>query len=83
MVTVVCRGEIVLGVVLHLFYKDNTGEFDPYYIERIKNCLLLMMDKDFISIMEEELKENQIMAVQDKILQQKQMNQQKKKVGHR
>lgn len=34
---------------------DNAAEFDPYYIERIKNCLSLMMEKDLVRQLEQEI----------------------------
>jgi hypothetical protein len=29
----------VIGCVFHVVNEDNTGEFDPYGIERMKNSL--------------------------------------------
>jgi hypothetical protein len=29
----------VIGAVFHVVALDNTGEFDPYFVERIKNAL--------------------------------------------
>lgn len=34
---------------------DNTAEFDPFYIERIKNCLALMAEKDLVRQLELEI----------------------------
>jgi hypothetical protein len=49
LVTLVAKGSCVIGAVFHVNSKDNTGEFDPFYIERIKNCLHLMTEKEFIT----------------------------------
>ena len=32
----------MVGAVFHVVRDDNTGECDPYYIERIKNCMTMM-----------------------------------------
>ena len=32
-------GKLVVGAVFHVLGEDNTGEFDPYFVERIKNSL--------------------------------------------
>ena len=37
---------------------DNTGEFDPYFIERIKNSLQLMIDKRFLEVIENDIHDN-------------------------
>ena len=47
-VSLVARGHCVVGAVFHVVCDDNTGEFDPYFIERIKNCISLMYEKDLI-----------------------------------
>ena len=40
LVTLVCgQSSLVLGAVFHILAEDNTGEFDPYFIERMKNSL--------------------------------------------
>jgi len=39
LVTLVARGQLIVGVVCHVLADDNTGEFDPYFIERIKNAM--------------------------------------------
>jgi hypothetical protein len=39
LVTLMGKGELLIGVISHIISDDNTGEFDPYYIERIKNAL--------------------------------------------
>ena len=39
LVTLLGRGSLLLGVVCHVLAADNTGEFDPYVIERIKNAV--------------------------------------------
>lgn len=41
-----------MGVVSHVLTADNTGEFDPYFIDRIKNALQLMIDKGFVDSLE-------------------------------
>ena len=47
-VTLVAKGSCLIGALFHVNSDDNTGEFDPYFIERIKNCLHLMIEKEFI-----------------------------------
>lgn len=44
-VTLVAKGSCLIGALFHVNSEDNTGEFDPYFIERIKNCLQLMVEK--------------------------------------
>ena len=40
----------MVGAVFHVVRDDNTGEFDPYYIERIKNCMSMMFEKELIQL---------------------------------
>lgn len=47
----------MVGVVCHVIGLDNTGEFDPYCVERVKNCMQMMIDKNFIEILEKDLQE--------------------------
>ena len=47
-VSLVSKGHCVVGAVFHVVCDDNTGEFDPYFIERIKNCISLMFEKELI-----------------------------------
>ena len=49
------KGQLLVGVVSHVLSLDNTGEFDPYCIERIKNCVQMMVDKNFNEILEKDL----------------------------
>ena len=35
--------------------EDNTAEFDPFFIERIKNCVAMMFEKDFVQQLELEI----------------------------
>lgn len=46
--TLVARDECVIGAVFHVMGEDETGEFDPFFIDRIKNCLQLMFEKDLV-----------------------------------
>ena len=46
--TLVSKGHCVVGAVFHAVNADNTAEFDPFFIERIKNCLSLMVEKDLV-----------------------------------
>jgi len=48
LITLVSRGHCVVGAVFNVLSDDNAAEFDPYFIERIKNCLSLMVDKDLV-----------------------------------
>ena len=54
-VSLVAKGHCVVGAVFHVVCDDNTGEFDPYFIERIKNCISLMFEKDLIQQLEAEI----------------------------
>jgi len=56
----VARGEIVLGISAHILSTDTTGEFDPFYVERMKNALLLMLNKEFVGQLEDEMEANTI-----------------------
>lgn len=49
---------MLIGGVFHVVHTDNTGEFDPYYIERMKNALSLMQEKGFVEAVEEDLRAN-------------------------
>ena len=53
--TLVSRGHCVVGAVFNILNYDNAAEFDPYFIERIKNCLTLMMEKDLVRQLEQEI----------------------------
>ena len=33
------KNQLLVGVVGHIIGLDNTGEFDPYFIDRMKNAL--------------------------------------------
>ena len=55
MVTLVGRGHCVIAALFHAVSDDNTAEFDPYYIERIKNCLSMMFEKDLVHQLELEI----------------------------
>jgi hypothetical protein len=37
--------------------EDNTGEFDPYGIERMKNAIQMMKSKQFMEALEKEIDE--------------------------
>ena len=41
---------MVIGCVFHIMNEDNTGEFDPYGIERMKNAMQMMKNKQFVEI---------------------------------
>ncbi len=51
----VTAGHLVIGAAFHILAVDNTGEFDPYFIERMKHALQLMKTKDFAAVIEAEL----------------------------
>ena len=51
-VVMIARGEMLIAVVLHIVFKNYGGEYDPLYIERLKQTLFLMYDKTLIEIME-------------------------------
>ena len=48
----VARGELLLAVVLHIVYKFYGGEYDPLYVERIKQTLFLMFDEKLLELLE-------------------------------
>ncbi|CDW73564.1 UNKNOWN [Stylonychia lemnae] len=56
--TIVGRGQLIVGVVCHVLGDDNTGEFDPYFVERIKNAMQIMIDKHFLEVIENDISEN-------------------------
>ena len=49
------RGHCVVAAVFHVVDDDNTAEFDPFFIERIKNCITMMFEKDFVQQLELEI----------------------------
>jgi hypothetical protein len=52
----VSNGEaLVLGAVFHVLNEDYTGEFDPFYIDRMKNTLQMMKSKNFAEVIEAEI----------------------------
>lgn len=53
--TLVSQGPMVIGCVFHVINEDNTGEFDPYGIERMKNALQMMRCKKFAEVIETEI----------------------------
>lgn len=56
MVSLVAKGQLVVGVVCHVLGDDNTGEFDPYFVDRIKNTMQLMVDKHFVEVIESDIR---------------------------
>ena len=44
-VTLLAKGNCLIGALFHVDGLDNTSEFDPFFIERIKNCMQLMAEK--------------------------------------
>mmetsp|Transcript_18743 Transcript_18743/g.17872 ORF Transcript_18743/g.17872 Transcript_18743/m.17872 type:complete len:249 (-) Transcript_18743:724-1470(-) len=63
LVALVGKGNLMVAMVSHVLFQDNTGEFDPYYIERIKNCINMMIDKNFIDILEKEMSDKNTFSV--------------------
>ena len=53
----VSTGNMVIGCVFHVMGEDNTGEFDPYGIERMKNAMQMMSNKGFSEAIESEIRE--------------------------
>jgi predicted RecB family nuclease len=51
----VSKGDYIVGAVFHVNSTDNTGEFDPFFIERIENCMYLMKEKEFFAQLEQEV----------------------------
>jgi len=57
------EGSMVVGAVCHIVNDDNTGEFDPYFIERIKNALQMMRNKRFVEVIEADVSDNHTFKV--------------------
>lgn len=53
--TLVSSGRLVVGAAFHVVASDNTGEFDPYFIERMKHALQMMKTKEFAAAIEAEM----------------------------
>jgi len=53
--TLVSAGRLVVAAAFHVIATDNTGEFDPYFIERMKHALQMMKTKDFAAAVEAEM----------------------------
>ena len=49
-------GSLVIAGVFHVLDDDNTGEFDPFFIERTKNAMQQMSNKKFLESLEEEIR---------------------------
>lgn len=50
--------QVVIAGIFHVLDSDNTGEFDPYFVDRMKNALQMMCDKQFVGVLETEIAEN-------------------------
>jgi len=48
----IARGELLLGVVLHIVAKYYGGEYDPLYVERVKQTLFMLFDEKLFQIVE-------------------------------
>jgi hypothetical protein len=53
--TLVSVGRLVVAAAFHVVASDNTGEFDPYFIERMKHALQMMKTKEFAAAVEAEM----------------------------
>ena len=53
--TLVSSGRLVVAAAFHVVANDNTGEFDPYFIERMKHALQMMKTKEFAAAIEAEM----------------------------
>ena len=49
------RGQVVIGAVFDVKGEDNIGEFDPFFVERIKNCMSLLYQKNYIGRLQQEI----------------------------
>lgn len=56
-VVVIARGEMLLAVVLHVVYKFYGGEYDPLYVERVKQTLFMLYDEKLTSIIKQNFNE--------------------------
>jgi hypothetical protein len=43
----IARGEYLIAVVLNLMTYGPSGEFDPFYVERIKSTLMMFYEEEF------------------------------------
>jgi hypothetical protein len=55
--SLVSQGPLVIACVFHVISQDNTGEFDPYGIERMKNAMQMIRSKQFAQALETEINE--------------------------
>ena len=54
-IQLVHQNDVTIGVVCHLMNYDIKNEFDPLMIERIKNCMKQLLEKDFIVNLSDEI----------------------------
>lgn len=53
--TMLSQGELVIAVVGRLTNYDPKSEFDPFLLERTRNCLNLLRTKQFIQTLQQEV----------------------------
>lgn len=56
-VVVIVRGEMLLAVILHVVYKFYGGEYDPLYVERVKQTLFMLYDEKLTNIIKQNFNE--------------------------
>ena len=52
---IIFEHDITIAVVSHVMSYDVKNEFDPLLIERMKNCMKQLAEKDFIKNLNQEL----------------------------
>lgn len=45
---IISQYDVTIGVVTHLLDFDIKNEFDPLMVERLKNCMKQLIEKNFI-----------------------------------
>lgn len=53
LVVVIARGELLMAVVLHVVFKYYGGEYDPLYVERVKQTLFMLYDEKLTNIIDQ------------------------------
>ncbi|CAI2382254.1 unnamed protein product [Moneuplotes crassus] len=59
-VVAIARGEMVLAVVLHIVFKFYGGEYDPLYVERVKQTLFMLYDEKLTNIIDQNFHDSSL-----------------------
>ena len=65
MLNVVSQYDVTIGVVSHLMSYDIKNELDPLLIERMKNSMKHLSEKNFIKNLNESIMINSMMMASD------------------